>query len=262
MMNSLLNNKNAVIYGAGGAIGGAVARAFAREGARVFLTGRTPAKVEAVAKEISASGAFAEAAQVDALDEAAIEAHLDRIVKVTGRIDISFNAVGFEETQGIPLVDMTLEDFVFPIMAWSKTVFLTSRAAARRMAAAGSGVIVTLNAPTGNEALGGGFPAACASVYTITRTLAGEVGPSGVRVLCLQPNAIPESESLRRSVAQYAGASTAGIDAALTSMAGAALLRRLPTLDEVATIAAFMASDQAGIITGSVVKLNCGSRVD
>jgi 3-oxoacyl-[acyl-carrier protein] reductase len=233
-----------------------------REGARVFLAGRTAAKVKAVAKEISASGGSAEAAEVDALDESAIEAHLDLVAKESGKLDISFNAVGSEETQGIPLVDLPLEDFIFPIMAWSKTVFLTSRAAARRMTKSRSGVIFTINAPLGNEALGGGFPAACAAILTISRTLAGEVGPYGVRVLCLQPNAIPESDSLRRSVAQYVGGTGADVDAALASMASSTLLRRLPTLEEVARIAAFMASEPASVMTGTVITLNCGSRVD
>jgi 3-oxoacyl-[acyl-carrier protein] reductase len=180
----MLRNKNAVVYGAGGAIGGAVARAFAHEGARVFLAGRTGAKMEAVASDILAAGASATVAEVDALSEAAIERHLDAVMHEVGTIDISLNAVGFEEAQGIPLTELPLEDFLFPSMAWSKTVFLTSRAAARRMVTAGSGVIFTVNAPLGNEGLGGGFPSACAAISTITRTLAGEIGPNGVRVLC------------------------------------------------------------------------------
>lgn len=258
----MLRNKNAVIYGAGGAIGGAVARTFAREGANVFLTGRRLAKVDAVASDIRAAGGSAHAAEVDALSEEAIERHLDAVLNEVRTIDISFNAVGFEETQGISLSELPVEDFLFPIMAWSRTVFLTSRAAARRMTRAGSGVIFTVNAPPGNEALGGGFPASCAAIQAITRTLAGEVGPHGVRVLCLQPNAIPESASLRRSVAQNAGGSGVDVDAALSSMTKATLLRRLPTLDEVAAVAAFMASDHASVMTGTVMKLNCGSHVD
>jgi len=103
---------------------------------------------------------------------------------MTGQIDISFSAVGFEETHGITLVDLPLEDFIFPITAWSKTVCLTGRASARRMTKAGSGVTFVLNAPAGNEAMGGGFPTACAAIQTIARTLAGEFGPPGVRVLC------------------------------------------------------------------------------
>src|SRR5436189_1370052 len=73
----LLDKKTAVIYAAAGAIGGAVARGFAREGARVFLTGRDLARVDAVAKEIADAGGGAETAQVDALDAQAVEEHLD-----------------------------------------------------------------------------------------------------------------------------------------------------------------------------------------
>jgi hypothetical protein len=111
----LLQNKNAVIYGGGGAIGGAVARAFAREGAKIFLAGRTLAKLGAVAREISTAGGAVETAQVDALDEQAVEKHLEAVINQAGRIDISFNAVGFNEIQGIPLIDLSLEDFIFPI---------------------------------------------------------------------------------------------------------------------------------------------------
>src|SRR5262245_34545042 len=76
----LLEKKNAVIYGAGGAVGGAIARAFAREGARVFLTGRTQTSLDAIAEEIAALGGAVETAQVDALDEQAVEKHADTVV--------------------------------------------------------------------------------------------------------------------------------------------------------------------------------------
>src|ERR1700675_790928 len=90
----LLEKKNAVIYGAGGAIGGAVARAFAREGARVFLTGRRLASVEAVAREILDGGGGAEAARGDALDALAIEKHLSAVAEKAGSIAISINTIG------------------------------------------------------------------------------------------------------------------------------------------------------------------------
>jgi NAD(P)-dependent dehydrogenase (short-subunit alcohol dehydrogenase family) len=113
----ILQTKNAVIYGAGGGIGGAVARAFAREGARVFLTGRLRASVEAVAKEIISAGGFAEAAEVDALDEHAIAKHLQPVIDEAGRVDISFNAVGIPNAKivGVPLVDLDLEQFSIPL---------------------------------------------------------------------------------------------------------------------------------------------------
>ena len=71
----LLENKNAVIYGAGGAIGGAVARAFASEGAKVHLAGRTLESLEDVAEEFCSTGGVAETAQVDAIDETAVNQH-------------------------------------------------------------------------------------------------------------------------------------------------------------------------------------------
>src|SRR5215510_357790 len=113
----ILNNKVAVIYGAGGGIGGAVARAFAREGAKLFLTGRHRAAVEAVAQDIGSAGGCAEAAEVDALDAKAIDKHLHSVIGKAGRVDISFNAVGFPDAQmkGVPLVELEVEQFSLPI---------------------------------------------------------------------------------------------------------------------------------------------------
>jgi 3-oxoacyl-[acyl-carrier protein] reductase len=258
-MTRLLEDNTAVVYGAGGAIGGAVAEAFAREGARVQLTGRTLPTLERVARRITDSGGRAQVAQFDALDEAAIEEHLDRVVKETGRIDVSFNAVGFNEVQGVPLVDLSLEDFAFPIASWSRTVFLTSRAAARRMIEQRSGVILTVKPPAEAAGLASGFGAACATVESIARILAAEVGPHGVRVLILQPNALPESEALQASVAQYANGLGVTAEEAFGQLANGTLLKRLPTLADVGNVAAFVASDRAGAMTGAVVRIDGGS---
>ena len=91
----LLKDRIAVIHGAGGAIGSAVAGTFAREGARLFLSGRSLAPVWAVAEDIVAAGGKAEAASVDALDEVAIERHTAGVVEKAGRIDVVLNAIGF-----------------------------------------------------------------------------------------------------------------------------------------------------------------------
>jgi NAD(P)-dependent dehydrogenase (short-subunit alcohol dehydrogenase family) len=141
----LLKDKVAVIYGAGGAIGGAVARTFAREGAKVYLTGRRLETVGPVAREISAHGGVADAAHVDALDEAAVEAHIASVAEKAGGIDISFNAVTplpQSGTQGIPIAELPVDSFLAPINLYMRTQFLTARAAARRMAKAGAGVIL------------------------------------------------------------------------------------------------------------------------
>jgi 3-oxoacyl-[acyl-carrier protein] reductase len=236
-----------------------VAEAFAREGARVQLAGRTLASPERVARRITDSGALAQVAQVDALDEAAIQEHLDRVVQETGRIDVSFNAVGFNEVQGVPLVDLSLDDFAFPIASWSRTVFLTSRAAARRMIEQRSGVILTVKPPAEAAGLASGFGVACATVESIARILAAEVGPHGVRVLILQPNALPESEALQASVAQYANGLGVTAEEAFGQLANGTLLKRLPTLADVGNVAAFVASDRAGAMTGAIVRIDGGS---
>ena len=131
----MLKDKVAVIYGAGGAIGGAVARAFASEGAKLFLTGRHLAPVEAVAKDIVSAGGSAEAAEVDALDEQAVDKHLQSVIDKAGRVDISFNAVGIPDTKilGVPLVELDVEQFSLPIATYTRSYFLTARLAARRM---------------------------------------------------------------------------------------------------------------------------------
>jgi len=139
----LLQSKNAIIYGAGGAVGSAVASAFAREGARVFLTGRKLSAVDALAKDISAAGGAAETAEVDALDEQAVENHITAVGAKAGRIDISFNAIGIPQQgiQGIPLTELSVESFSLPITTYARAHFVTARAAARRMVEQRSGVI-------------------------------------------------------------------------------------------------------------------------
>jgi NAD(P)-dependent dehydrogenase (short-subunit alcohol dehydrogenase family) len=137
----MLKDKVAVIYGAGGAIGGAVARAFAREGAKLFLTGRLRAPVEAGAKDIVYAGGSAQAAEVDALDEQAVDKHLQSVIDKAGRVDISFNAVGIPDAKilGVPLVQMDVKQFSLPIAAYTTSYFLTARMAARRIVANKSG---------------------------------------------------------------------------------------------------------------------------
>jgi len=262
----LLKNKNAVIYGAGGAIGGAVARAFAREGARVFLAGRTLPPIDAVAMEISAAGGVAEAAQVNALDEDAVEKHAGVVAKKAGGIDVSFNAIGIPQrgVQGIPLVELSPEDFALPITTYTRAQFLTARAAARRMVEKRSGVILTLTATPARLAapLVGGMGAAWAAVEALTRSLAAELGPHGIRVVCVRPDAIPETATIREVYGLHAKGAGMTREEFQSLMEGMTLLRRLPTLAEVANVAAFMASSQASAMTGTVANLSCGSLVD
>ncbi|GAA1282115.1 short-chain dehydrogenase [Planotetraspora silvatica] len=261
-----LHDKNAIIYGAGGAIGGAVARAFAREGARVFLTGRDLGPLEAAAKEISAEGGFAEAAHVDALDAAAVREHADGVAHRHGGIDISFNAIGLPQAgiQGTALADLELDRFQAPIHAYLTSHFLTAQVAGRYMTRQGSGVIITLTAAPSRAAAPfvGGMAPAWAGVEALTRVLAAELGPQGVRVVCLRPDGIPETATI--DVVYGLHAQALGITRAefTDAMRERTLLKRLPTLADVAGGAVFLASADAAAMTGTVANLSGGSLVD
>jgi NAD(P)-dependent dehydrogenase (short-subunit alcohol dehydrogenase family) len=261
----LLEDKTAVVYGAGGAIGGAVARSFAREGSRLFLTGPNVAKVDAVAQEIVAAGGLAETAQVDALDEKAVDGHLDTVVEKAGGVDISFNAIGpGPAPDRTPLTELTGDAFARPIAFYTSSNFITATAAARHMSGRGSGVILTLTAVPGRlpARLIGGTAPAWAAVEAFSRSLALEVGPAGIRVVCLRSHAIPETPLIEANFASAgpaAGVTPAGFQAILEQ---GTLLKRLPTLAEVADTAAFIASDRAGAMTATVVNLSAGSITD
>jgi NAD(P)-dependent dehydrogenase (short-subunit alcohol dehydrogenase family) len=262
----MLTDKVAVIYGAGGAIGGAVARAFAREGAKLFLTGRRLAPVEAATRDIVSAGGSAEAAEVNALDEQAIDTHLQSVVDKVGRIDISFNAVGIPGTKilGVPLIDLNAEHFSLPIATYATSYFLTARMAARRMLAKGSGVIMTVTTQHSRIGipLSGGYGPAMAAEEALTRVLSAELAPQGIRVIGLRPQAIPETGTLKEAFdarAKEAGPTWEQFQAVLASKTHT---RRLMSLDEMARVAVFMASDQASGMTGTTVNLTMGSLDD
>jgi 3-oxoacyl-[acyl-carrier protein] reductase len=247
----LLENKNAIVYGAAGAIGGVVARAYAREGARVFLAGRTLATLDEVAADIRARGGAAQTAQVDAMDKAAVDAHVGQVAKTAGSIDVSFNAVAVDVVQNIPLTKISLDDFLAPVTGICRTNFLTATAAARHMAVQGSGVVVMLTATSAQESRHemGGFSLANASIEALVRSLAGEVGRQGVRVAGMRSNFTPET---------YPGVT----DEDLRPLLKDTLLGRLPTLAELAGTAVYLASDAAGAVTGAMVNLSCGAIID
>ncbi len=263
----LLENKNAVVYGAGGAIGGAVARAFAKEGATVFLTGRKRLKLDALANEIIDAGGKVHVSQVDALDENAISDHLDMIVNEFGRVDISFNAIGIPQTgiQGIPLLQLSSDNFILPVTTYTKSHFLTGREAAKRMVEKQSGVIIMLTATPSRLAapLVGGMASAWSALESLTRTMAGELSSMGVRVICLRADGMPETDTITEVYGLHAAG--AGMPSHLefqTLMESITLLKRLPKLSEVAHVASFLASDYASAMTGTTVNVSCGSVVD
>ncbi|WP_431676632.1 SDR family NAD(P)-dependent oxidoreductase [Kitasatospora sp. KL5] len=248
----LLENRNAVIYGGGGAIGGAVARAFAREGARVHLAGRTQAPLDRVAEEIRAAGGAAETALVDALDEAAVDRHADAVAERFGGIDISFDLISLGDVHGTPLAEMSLELFERPIVTAVRSFFLTARAAARHMIPQGSGVILNFGGDGGHEPIRnysiGGFQVAVQAMSSLRRQLAAELGGHGIRVATLHTGGIPETvpagEPGRESITGMITAKT--------------LLGRAATLDDVGNVAAFLAAS----ITAASINITCGAVAD
>jgi 3-oxoacyl-[acyl-carrier protein] reductase len=250
----LLEGKNAVIYGAGGSIGSAVARAFAREGAKIFLAGRTRLKLEEVAQQIRSAGGVAETAQVDAIDEQAVDRHADAVAASAGSIDISFNLISVGDVQGTPLAEMPLQDFERPVMTAVRTQFLTSRAAARHMISQGSGVILFFGGygdPVPDYYIGG-FQVALNAIESLRRQLASELGGHGIRAVTLQtggvPETIPKSFDVREGI-------TEGI-------VGQTMLKRAATLEDVGNVAAFAASDHARTMTATALNISCGAIVD
>ena len=262
----MLKDKVAVIYGAGGAIGSAVARAFAADGATLFLTGRHLAPVNVAAKDVVSVNGSAEAAEVDALDERAVDNHLQSVIDKAGRVDVSFNAVGVPDTKilGVPLIELDVEQFSLPITTYTTSYFVTARLAARRMIMNKSGVIMrvtALHSRTGIPLVGGYGPA-MAAMEALTRDLSAELAPQGIRVVGLRPQAMPETGTIKKAFEPRAKASGMTWEQWQEFLAGRTHPRRLMTLEEMANVAVFMASDKASGVTGTTVNLTMGSLDD
>ena len=248
----LLERKVAVIYGAGGSIGGAVARTFAREGARVFLVGRTKAKLDTVADEIRSNGGVADTAVVDALDERTVDQYVDAVVEQAESIDISFNVIAYGDVQE-PLMEIAVEDFMHPITTAMRTQFLTTRAAARHMVKRGSGVILHFGGGGPQTPPGlGGFKVALDAIESLRRQWAVELGQYGIRVVTLKTGGVLESIS----------DSFAEKDKIAASIEQETLLGRAAALADVGNVAAFVASDRARTMTATEVNISCGALID
>lgn len=256
----LLENKNAVIYGAGGAIGTTVARTFAREGAHVVLAGRSQERLDIVAKDIENAGGSVEVAVVDALDEQAVDAHLNEFVARKGHVDISLNLISRGDVQGIPLIQMATADFLKPLTVGVTSNFITAKAAGRHMSERGSGVILALDSGSakGSPMMGGTGPAD-AAIDTLIRNLAAELGPSGVRALGIWTAGVPETFAPEfrgtNAVRDSTGMGPEDIDRII---GGIAMLGRAPRLADVAETITFLASDRAASITGTFVNVTAG----
>jgi 3-oxoacyl-[acyl-carrier protein] reductase len=253
----MLQNKNAIIYGAGGSMGGAVAKALASKGAKVFLTGRNLNNVKKMREEILASGGRAEADEVDALDETAINAYVNKVRASAGTVDISFSAIDYQVIQNIPLADISVDDFVRPVNIAMRTQFLTATAAAKVMMKQRSGVILTLTATPGGIGYPytGGFAPACGAIESFSRNLASELGVYGIRVVNIRSGGSPDSRLFKEAI----DSNPEAMAPILRSMEGDTMLKKLPLMADIANVAVFLTSELAGRITGVTVDVTAGT---
>jgi 3-oxoacyl-[acyl-carrier protein] reductase len=258
----LLEGKNAVVYGGAGSVGRAVASAFAREGAKVFLVGRTMAALDEAAAEIAGAGGAVETAQVDALDEPAVDSHADAVAAEAGGIDVSFNAISHDDVHGLPLIEMALDDFARPIAIAMRAQFLTTRAAARHMTRQGSGVIMAVTATTGRLSIPevGGTGVAFDAIESQCRQWACELGRHGVRVVWLQTTGLPEALDQGAVYPSYGTGPGNGMtyEELVAWNQGRTLLDRLTSMADIGAAAAFLASDQAACMTSAGINLSSG----
>ena len=227
----LLKDRTAIVHGASGSIGSAIARAFAREGAVVHLTGRTLSTLEEVATGIRNHGGEARVAELDAVDRDAVERHAAQAAEQCGGIDICFNATNNDDIQGTPLLEIRVGDVVQPVAKAVTSTFTVATAAARHMD--GRGVIL---------AMGGGREA-IPNLGGLCRQLAAELGPQGIRVAWLLSPGSPDASEADPE-------------------ADALLLPRRPSYDQVANAAVYAASDWAATMTATEINLTGGAVVD
>lgn len=252
-----LENHTAIIWGGAGSIGTATARRFGEEGAAVYLAGRT----EATLKETAAATGAAGYGVVDVLDEDAVTSFVEHVVAETGRLDVSFNVADRGDVHGTPLLEMTTADFVRPVVRGLTGSFHTARAAARRMAGQGSGVIVELDSASGRGSgpMMGGTGAADGAKDALVRDLAQEVGPSGVRVVGIWTAGLTDSLTADKLGATMgAPVSQEMVDGIVANLDAMRMTRRSPVTAQIAATAAFLASGDAAAITGTWINATAG----
>lgn len=253
----LLQNKNAVIYGVSPSLGGVIAQSFAAAGATVFVTHKRLEVAQKVAASIHARAGLAEAAEVDALDAAAVSSHLAAVKQKAGSVDIIFNLIGLKDTQDIPLVEMDPSDFERPVQIAMRSQFLSATAAGRIMMEQGSGVILSLTATPGGIGYAnvGGFGPACAAIESFSKNLAAELGPYGIRAVNIRSAGSPDSRPFKEALEN----ATDEVLDFFRKLEADTMLKQLPMMQDIANTAVFLASDLAGKITGVTIDVTAGT---
>lgn len=246
-----LANKVALITGSAMGMGEAAARLFAAEGAAVAVVDINQEGAQATARRITEAGGRAFAYQADVSAEADVKAAVDATVSRFGRLDVLYNNAGVD-IEHAPTADYSIERFDRIISINLRGVFLGMKFALPHMVARGGGSIVNTASVVAFKAMRGGiaYCASKAAVVAMTQVAAVEYGPHKVRVNAICPGAIetPMLADARRCMGP-------GIDAALTNVP----LGRTGTVDEIANLALFLASDESSYITGAAFPIEGGS---
>ena len=262
----LLTHKHAVIFAAGGAVGKAVAKEFAAQGATVFLSGRTLDTVKQVAEEIHQDGGIAHAAEVDVLDEQTVRAYLDRVMAEAGSIDVLLNVMGplvNDYGNGTSTMELPLEQFLLPLATLVPSQFITARAAARHMIRQHSGVILFVTAtPARGAANATAIGAAFGAMEALLRCFAMDLGPAGVRVVGLRSGPMLDTRTIQQSFENTAHTLGVSIEQVVTMFEKGSLLKSSSTVVDTARLAAFLASDGARTLTGTILNASSGRVID
>ena len=237
------------ITGALSGIGRATALAFAREGARVAVSGRRDDAGGALVAELRALGAEAEFFRVDVRNDDEMRSVVDKVVERFGRLDVAVNSAGTEGQTG-PITGQTAENYSATFDANVLGTLLSLKHELRVMQPQGSGSIINLSSTVGHRGAPG------ASVYTaskhavegLTKAAALEAVAYGVRVNAVAPGPV-DTDMLTR----FTG--TADRKAALIASVP---MKRAGEPDEIADAIVFLASDKASFITGQIVDVNGG----
>jgi NAD(P)-dependent dehydrogenase (short-subunit alcohol dehydrogenase family) len=262
----LLTNKNAMIFGAAGAVGSAVAKEFATQGAQLFLSGHHLGGVQTLAADIESTGGLAEAREIDVLDEPLVSAYLEEVVQRAGNIDVVVNLTGPRPqafSNGRHTLDLPLEHFTLPLATLVPAQFVTARAAARHMVKQHSGVILFVTAiPSRGLANVSAIGSAFGAMESLTRCLAVDLGTSGVRVVCIRSGAMIDTPTIQASLDNAARQLSLSREQAAARLEQTTLLKRLPTAADTARLAAFLVSDAARAMTGVIINASSGSVID
>lgn len=261
----LLAGKVAVIFGGSGAIGRAVAHAMSREGANVYLGARVQEKLDRTADSIRMAGGEAETFITDVLNEHGMAKDVERVAQQAGGIDVVVNATGFMHEQGKCLEKLSLPEFMSGITPFLSAQFNISRAVAPHMGGERAGSIISIVAPAAPMAIPGhlGHIVGCAGMEAFIKALASELGPRNIRVLGVRSHAIVDAVQAGSYTGEIFSAKAQSMGLSVEQWLGGAaqstLIKRLPTLAQIAEIITFLASDHAGGMTATVVNITGGA---